>query len=348
MPLTKSISPFTRLKKKIFPRNLSIALANLRQNAILSSFALIGVAVMNYVMDEQIMEQREVRDILLMLTASVFFASFYSEYVKKHANFFNFLFITPHLIFSLIYTFLHHFTIIDTATMIISQFYVCIYFNSKRNLSLYLISSFVAASILLEIHPPTEISANYIRGSMFIAFILAYNSSAWRITQQERVVRSQKSLRLKDAWFKSVFDNAPMGVVIFNDKLQPVLVNQCFINTFGYQKEEITGRLIMSLVHPEDGKLPEYKRAFAEPDKYKFQTEGRMFTKCGKTLTMQVSMTVVESDDMRYSAVTYSDITKERQINVQLQEKAKQLRAYNKHWRSSVMSLPTICKSLCV
>lgn len=64
--------------------------------------------------------------------------------------------------------------------------------------------------------------------------------------------RAQAQLRETEEFYRTILDDAVLGVAIVNADLEYTYVNDALTDILGYEREELLGRPVLSLVHPDD------------------------------------------------------------------------------------------------
>ena len=78
---------------------------------------------------------------------------------------------------------------------------------------------------------------------------LLYGSLEKEIADREA---AQKELEQSQQYYKALIENAPDVIVVLDAERKPLFVSPAFKRTFGYTPDEVLGRPLFDLVHPED------------------------------------------------------------------------------------------------
>ena len=144
--------------------------------------------------------------------------------------------------------------------------------------------------------------------------------------------RDEEILRESEARFRSAFGNAPMGTALV-DKAGVVLqVNARSTNIIGFLPEEIVGKSIADVTHPDDleESIEKYKALMSgEIDQY--QLEKLYASKRGGYVWCRLSISSVKDDNgiPQYSIAHIEDISERKQSEQALQRYNRALQVLN-------------------
>ena len=154
-----------------------------------------------------------------------------------------------------------------------------------------------------------------------------------------QTIETQNALKQSEATFRSVFENAPMGIVLGDTKGKYLKkTNKVFTDILGYLPNELDNKSIEEVIHPEDRETlyQLYNQTLATNEKT-FALEKRYIRKDGSVLWANTAVSVVKDDDGHeyYDIVMIHDITKRKTMeltvqrkNDELDEKNQQLQKY--------------------
>lgn len=139
-----------------------------------------------------------------------------------------------------------------------------------------------------------------------------------------------RDLRVSEERFRTLAENAPIGITIMNPDMTFAFVNSTFSEIFGYTIEDIPDKTVwFEKAYPD--------RAYREKVVAKWKTDSRKTTRTGKVhpLTLEVRckdgsrkivsiQTAVMADGKHF--VTYSDITRQARAQEILQESEEKYR----------------------
>lgn len=132
------------------------------------------------------------------------------------------------------------------------------------------------------------------------------------ITDREKI---QRKLKISETIFQSVFEHAPIAIVLVNNKMQPVFSNHQFSDITGYSVSEIVKKQVKVFTHPEDYKYNEkqYLKLFnREIDE--FSVTKRYIKKSGLVIWVKVTVSAIAGfdDENRYAIAMVQDISSEK------------------------------------
>lgn len=144
--------------------------------------------------------------------------------------------------------------------------------------------------------------------------------------------RDEEVLRESEARFRSTFGDAPMGTAIVDKHGDVIQINERSTKIIGYLPEEIIGKSIADVTHPDDldKSLKKYKMLMAgEIDQY--QIEKQYQHKDGNYFWARVSISSVKDEDgiPQYSIAHIEDISERRHSEQALHRYNRALRVLN-------------------
>ena len=141
---------------------------------------------------------------------------------------------------------------------------------------------------------------------------------------------AEEALRRSEERFRSAFENTSVGMSLATMDGSILRANCALVNILGYSSEELQTMTLWDYIHPDDveanknlmkillsGELPSY------------EIEQRHIHKDGHVLWVVTDVTLVrgEEDEPLYAVIFTQDITKRKQTEVKLQQRAVQLEA---------------------
>lgn len=156
-------------------------------------------------------------------------------------------------------------------------------------------------------------------------FLLQTAQAQRREAEQERQKSEEK--------FRIFFENAPDYCYMISPEGTILDVNSSALNTLGYTKDELVGKLLKTIYAPES--FPKMQRVFAE-----WKRAGRVkneelviSTKNGEKRTVILSAEAMRGEDGRilHSISIQKDITERKRIEAELDRSYKKLRGLSAH-----------------
>jgi two-component system cell cycle sensor histidine kinase/response regulator CckA len=131
--------------------------------------------------------------------------------------------------------------------------------------------------------------------------------------------------------FRSIYENAPMGMVRFDSKWKILSVNAAYAQMLGYTEAELLKMTIMDLTHPEDKQITEDNAAKLGVEfKVLKGFEKRYFSKAGKLIWVRITgkkVRIAGHNEPNWLA-TVEDITDVRELESNLElERRKTLQS---------------------
>ncbi len=133
--------------------------------------------------------------------------------------------------------------------------------------------------------------------------------------------RAESALRQSEAKFRAAFHGAGLAMAILDDRGQLLEHNRAFREMLGYTEQELAGRSIASLLHPDDG--PRARRDFQEAlagETDLVVGERRYLRKDGSVAQGILRSTIIRDDAGKflYSVGLIEDVTQKRAVEAQL------------------------------
>ena len=129
--------------------------------------------------------------------------------------------------------------------------------------------------------------------------------------------RAEQELRHAEERFRKVFEEGPVGIVMFSDDLTISDGNDAFCRITGYTRDELIGRSIADVTHPADAVL-DVDRAYRvfEGGLPSYRVEKRCLTREGGTVWVSFTATMVRDDSGKplYGLGIVEDISERKRI----------------------------------
>jgi diguanylate cyclase (GGDEF)-like protein/PAS domain S-box-containing protein len=128
-------------------------------------------------------------------------------------------------------------------------------------------------------------------------------------SESERL-RSEVALARAEARFRTVFEGAPMGIVVIDVDGTLRESNAAFDSMLGYERRELIGKTFRELSDEADGERTlEAFGALVRGEVSSFEHEMRYRRKNGSTMWAEVSVTYVPEDDEPFAIAVIDDVS---------------------------------------
>jgi two-component system, sensor histidine kinase and response regulator len=133
--------------------------------------------------------------------------------------------------------------------------------------------------------------------------------------------QNQAILQSREAFFRAVFDNAAVGIVTFNAKLQRTLINRAFASFTGYSTDTLLREPDIRVMPPaEYDRIRQALTTISAGDRETLRSEFEFVNKAGETRWGDVQISAVRNDEgvLDSLLITVLDITDRREIEAEL------------------------------
>ena len=159
------------------------------------------------------------------------------------------------------------------------------------------------------------------------------------ITEQ---MKNEEALRESEARFRGAFDNSAVAMTLTAPDGTLLRVNSAMCQLVGYSEVELAKRTFAEITHPDD--LPvnlEGLKSLNNGSIGNFRMEKRYIHKDGRFIWVDMSTSTLRDaqGDIRYFITYAQDITKRKQAELLLAEKAQQMEVSNKELESFSYSI---------
>jgi PAS domain S-box-containing protein len=178
------------------------------------------------------------------------------------------------------------------------------------------------------------------RSVVWVAFTMVLERAADGAPQYEIAVyeditarkNGEAALRDSEAMYRSTFELAASGIAHVGLDGRFVRVNRQLCGILGYREEDLIGRTVKEISHPEDRDLTDARRArvlAGEQESVRF--EKRYLRKNGSTVWVSLGIAVVRGEDGAplYEIAMFDDITERKQAEAALREAHEELKRSN-------------------
>ena len=135
--------------------------------------------------------------------------------------------------------------------------------------------------------------------------------------------RAEAQLRESEVRFRTLFEEAPIGLVMAAPDTVIQMVNEAFCDMLGYSESELVGRRIYEITHPEDAAgTPESAAKVFDDAQSIVRLQKRYVRKDGTTVQAETTVSMVNDERGRpvYAVAMIEDVTEQRRLESQLQQ----------------------------
>ncbi|HEY5040120.1 MAG TPA: PAS domain S-box protein, partial [bacterium] len=141
--------------------------------------------------------------------------------------------------------------------------------------------------------------------------------------------KGEEALRQSEEKFRKIFEDTSLGMAMVSD-YRFIKVNRAFQVLLGYSEEELIGKTLFEITHPDDlVKSREIATKVHNAEKEIFKIEKRYIRKNGDSLWANVSGTLIRDGAGKklYSLIMVENITERKKAQAALQKSEADLRA---------------------
>jgi PAS domain S-box-containing protein len=149
------------------------------------------------------------------------------------------------------------------------------------------------------------------------------------VTEKETALGSIKESEEK---YRKMFDNASVGIAVVGLDKKFISCNTTFCNFTGYSENELIGKTIADITHPEDLQIGmKEMKMIIEGKLNSFITQKRYIRQDGMTVWGQINISLVRNSngEPAFFLPVLNDITEMKQAEDKLKETAEELRQMN-------------------
>lgn len=139
-------------------------------------------------------------------------------------------------------------------------------------------------------------------------------ASAHHVLQRKQ---AREEVRNREEQFRQVFEEAPMGIIILDERRHCVRVNQAFCNLVGRNEAELIGREYELFTHPDDLQANMARtKEFFEGKRTRYRLEKRYIKKDGQVIWVAVNATTFRTPAQQRNLVLtiVEDITERKRV----------------------------------
>ena len=138
--------------------------------------------------------------------------------------------------------------------------------------------------------------------------------------------QANEALRKSEEHFRLIFELAPTGMGITTVEGRLLKLNQSYCDTLGYSSDELLGRNLAEITHPDDIMVEQvFIQQVLHSEIPYYQVEKRYIHKNGQTINVILQATLMRDDDNQplHFIVQIIDITEHRKLEEQYRQSQK-------------------------
>lgn len=298
-----------------------------RVGTIIGTSVLVLVPIINEYFTHPIPDLPDARNLLIVIQLLSILASYHILFFKKWAN-------ETGNMFSIAYAFIIstaayyiEFQAIETVFTIMFLVGMVGMFKSRKMMTLYV---FLAALYFISLVWSSDVDIEkkkFITTIAFLLFTVSYYVFFVKLDYLHKLKNRENELMESESWFRNIFDNVPVGIVMLDNNYKAFKFNEYFQKITGYTEGELLSLGLHNIIHPEDYIAPEKLNNFLENETT--HVEQRLFQKSGNLLWIRLTLSQMTVNNKLYTISMFNDISVKRLADLQLRESTRQLQAQN-------------------
>lgn len=302
-----------------------------RLGTLIGTLIVALIPIANQFITHKIIDYAPFRNTLITIQLLTIIASYYVTWIQRWANQIGNIFSLIYISFIIIFTAFQGFQVVDSVTMFIALYCTCGMFKEKIYLQWFVIIAYILLIVAVILAQNPFMDRAYLLAVSSVTLGLSYYTVFTKIDAITKLTESQSIIRRNEELFRGIFDNAPLGIVLFNPDFKCIQCNRYFLDEIGFTEGDIQINGINYITHTEDRINPHLVQNTLNSSKGKvYEVEQRLKTNKGQTIWMRVTMANMNiSNKERYIIAMYDNISNEKITDLQLRESAKQLQAHN-------------------
>lgn len=322
-----TLDKYSEKIKQLFFRNTGgYDVIDFRIGTAIGTLILLAIPLLNITFNNIIPDNFIVRNTLISVQILTVLASYQVQFVQRWANEIGNLF---SLIYSMIASTLAYqlnFDLTASAFALISIFTLMGMFKDKKMMTLYTLLSTFYMLILIAIADSNNDNKYFLLVSSFPLFLLGYYMFSLKLDAVDGLKARELELIQKEVWFRSIFENVPTGIILYDEDNRPFKCNKYLKEILGYSEEELCSADMYQLIQDTDDE-PYRNNTIHESSPVIYEQKIR--NRYGQVLWVRVKMAPMFIDNKKYTIGMLNDITIEKQNDIQLREFTQQLKVHN-------------------
>ena len=298
-----------------------------RLGTAIGTVLLLLIPVINYLFKDLIPDNSTFRNILIVVQLTSIVASYRMPIFKIWANEIGNTFSLIYSLYITTIAYTHQFDLKEALYAMITTFALMGMFRRRRSLFWFFILSSLYFFTLLLLTNRDYDTKYFIVFTSFMLFSVGYYIFSLKIKTVSEFKKREEASGQREVWFRSIFDNAPVGIVLYDAALNPFKFNRFIQDLLGYTDSELFSIGIQNLVHPDD--IVAHDVLFNENKDKEFIIEQRFKNKTGHYVWVRVKTAPMMVDNRKFIIKMINDISDAKNIELQLRESAQQLKTHN-------------------
>lgn len=298
-----------------------------RVGTIIGTSVLVLIPIINEYFTHPIPDLPSVRNLLIIIQLLSILASYHITFFKKWAN-------ETGNMFSIAYAFIISTAAYDLKFQAIETVFTIMFlvgmvgmFKSRKMMTLYV---FLSALYFISLVWSSDVDIEkkkFITTIAFLLFTVSYYVFFVKLDYLHKLKNRENELMESESWFRNIFDNVPVGIVMLDNNYKAFKFNEYFQKITGYTEGELLSLGLHNIIHPEDYIAPEKLNNFLENETT--HVEQRLFQKSGNLLWIRLTLSQMTVNNRLYTISMFNDISVKRLADLQLRESTRQLQAQN-------------------
>ena len=317
---------FEKLKQITVANADGYDVVDFRIGTVIGTTVLFIIPILNLIFNNILPDHILARNILIIIQISSIVASYHVRFFKVWANEVGNAFSLIYSIMVSTIAYLNHFNMKDSAFALIVTFALMGMFKNKRMMLLYFVLSIIYLQSLIVFSPITFENKYFLVTTSLALFGIGFYIFSLKLDAVKDLQNREFLIAQKEAWFRSIFENVPTGIILYDTNYQPFKSNKFIQDFLGYSEKELFDIGIHNLVEKEDLIRKEDILDYANRSRI---YEQRIRNKAGQQLWVRVKLAPMEIDNKQFLIAMLNDITAEKANDMQLREFTQQLKVHN-------------------
>jgi PAS domain S-box-containing protein len=299
-----------------------------RVGTLIGTSVLILIPIINKYFAHAIPDLPALRNPLIITQLCSVLATYHIPFFKKWANEIGNMFSIIYAFIISIAAYTQHFQAIETVFTLLFLVGMAGMFKSQRMMTLYIFLASVCFITLIWLSPDIDLkNSQFLTTISLLLFSVGYYVFFVKLDYVQTLKKREFELMESESWFRNIFANAPVGIVMLDDDYKAFKFNGYFQKMTGYTDGELLALTLRNLIHPEDYLCSDKFKNLL--DNENAHVEQRLYQKSGELLWVRLTMSQMTVNNKLYTISMFNDISVERLADLQLRESTRQLQAQN-------------------